>query len=267
MLPAGLSASVQTWAIGLLGLAATVAAVTVCSWNRAARFRLVALYALAWFLVVLTQIARGTSPSRDFFWTGLAEWSGLLLVTAIIGWLIRRSHVAVAKRNSTDRNDWFMVAQALFMTATGSLVVWIAIDFSFDGEGEGSALFGFSGRSCACPSALMLLGASIVMAWQSTGSWRAAWQFAALVTGVLFTTSIGLVRIDAASDALWVERTAKLMLSTGMMTIMTWFGLPRVLPKGSDWILRGRQAAPIFAVAALFLLATRLMEKVFAGQP
>ena len=52
------------------------------------------------------------------------------------------------------------------------------------------------------------------------------------------------------------------MISTNMMTIMTWIGLPRVLPKESDWIGRGRQASPVFAAAALFLLATVLIEKV-----
>ena len=149
------------------------------------------------------------------------------------------------------------------MAAIAVLVGWIATDFSFDGVGAGSALFGLAGRACACPSALMLLGASIVMAWQSTGWWRAAWQFAAMAAGVLFTTSIGLARIDAASEAPWLERTVNLMISTGMMTIMTWIGLPRGLPKESDWIPRGRQASPVFAAAALLLLATVVIERAF----
>ena len=35
-------------------------------------------------------------------------------------------------------------------------------------------------------SALMLVGASIVMAWQSTGRWRAAWQYAAIAAGLWY---------------------------------------------------------------------------------
>ena len=44
--------------------------------------------------VSVAQIARGASPGRYYVWTGLAEWAGLLLVTAIVGWFVRRPRVA-----------------------------------------------------------------------------------------------------------------------------------------------------------------------------
>jgi hypothetical protein len=265
VLPTVLSPNPQILGIGALALSATAVAVTICSWGRIARFQLAALYVLAWFLLAMAQIARGASPGRYYVWTGLAEWAGLLLATAIVGWLIRHPRIAATFSASADGNRWFMAAQALLMAAIALLVGWIATDFSFDGMGAGSALFGLAGRTCACPSALMLLGASIVMAWQSSGWWRAAWQFAAMAAGVLFTTSIGLARIDPVSQAPWLERAVNLLVSTSMMTIMTRFGLPRVLPEESDWIVRGRQASPVFAAAALFLLAAVLMEKVLTG--
>ena len=108
----------------------------------------------------------------------------------------------------------------------------------------------------------MLVGTSIVMAWQSKGRWHVAWQFAALGCGLLFTTSIGLVRVDSAVDAPWLARAVKLLISTGMMTLMTWVGLPRVLPKGSDWIVRGRQAFPVFASTSLSLLTVVVISNV-----
>lgn len=256
-------ANVPIWWVGASALAA--AAVSVGLWDRTSRFRHVAYYSLAWFLLAIAQIARGASPSRYYVWTGLAEWSGLLLVIAIVGWLIRRPRVVAASRSSAG-DRWFMAAQAGAMAVISLLVGWIATDFSFDGMGAGFALFGLAGRHCACPSALMLVGASIAMAWQSTGWWRTVWQFSAMAAGVLFTTSLGFARINAASEAPWLDRTVKLMITTGMMAIMTWIGLPRVLPNESDWIARGRRASPVFAAAALLLMATALIAKVVAGR-
>ena len=49
---------------------------------------------------------------------------------------------------------------------------WIALDFSFDDMGQDVALFGLAGRQATCSAALMLVGATILMAWQSSGRWR-----------------------------------------------------------------------------------------------
>ena len=91
----------------------------------------------------------------------------------------------------------------------------------------------------------MLLGAAILMAWQSSGAWRAGWQFGAMAAGILLTSSFGLAHIDAASESPWLDRSVSLMISAGMMTLMTGIGLPRVF-RTSDWGARGRQAAPVF---------------------
>jgi hypothetical protein len=111
----------------------------------------------------------------------------------------------------------------------------------------------------------MLLGTSIVMAWQTSGTWRVGWQFAAMAAGVLLTASIGWARIAASANHPWREREVCLLISAGMMTMMTWFGLSQGLPQQSDWIVRGRQAAPVFAGMALLLLASVLVQKHFAG--
>ncbi len=243
-------------------MGAIVAAVVIWLWDRAASFRFVATYGLAWLLLALAQVARGSSSVRVYIWSGLAEWAGLLLVTAIAGWLIRRPRVGEQPAVLAGGDRWFLTAQALLMAATALLAAWVSTDFSFDGVGADKALFGLAGRSCACPSALMLLGASILMAWLSSGGWRTAWQFAAMATGVLFTASIGWARIDAATEAPGREWRTVLMISTAMMTMMTWFGLARGLPKESDWITRGRQAAPVFAGVALSLLAVWMMERL-----
>jgi hypothetical protein len=248
-----------------LTLLTTLAAVTVSLWDRTARFPLTAYYLLGFVALTLAQIARGGPPAR-FIWHGLAEWAGFLLVAAVVAWLLSRmQHVAASVRIPDDgrrwSNRWFIPTQAVLAIVTTVLAIWILLDFSFDEVGEGTALFGLVGRSCACPSALMLLGASIVMAWQATGAWRVGWQFGAIAAGVLFTSSISLARVDAASDTPWADRGVILMISTGMMSLMTGFGFGVGLPSQTDWIPRGRQAAPVLASISLSLLAVFLIRR------
>ena len=125
------------------------------------------------------------------------------------------------------------------------------------------ALFGLSGRLVACPAALMLLGTAILMAWQNQGRWRAGWQYAALGLGMLFTTTIGWSTMDAATASPWLHRSVNLLISASMMTLMTGFGLGRVLPRRSDWIPRGRRAMPVFGTLALLLAATLVARRLW----
>jgi hypothetical protein len=138
--------------------------------------------------------------------------------------------------------------------------------------GEGVALFGLAGRQASCPAALMLLGAAILMAWQSVGAWRVAWQYAALGAGILFTTSIGWARLEADPSrlnhsAIWLSRCENLAVTASMMTLLSGFGLGRVLPRGSDWVPRGRRAMPFFAGLALAVLLVLLLHQAAAWLP
>lgn len=225
-------------------------------WNRIAPFALAIGYSLAWLLLAVAQVARGVSPWRFFVWSGLAEWAGLLLVTSLVGWWVRRPRDASRQILSADGDRLFPAVQALLTVTVALWLGWVTIDFSFDGMGAGLALFGFAGRTCACPSALMLLGASILMAWQSSAGWRVRWQSLAITMGLLFTTSISWVRVDASSEAPWWDRQLALALTSGMMSLMTRFAFPRVLPAQSDWLVRGRQASCVCTVIALLLASS-----------
>jgi hypothetical protein len=59
-----------------------------------------------------------------------------------------------------------------------------------------------------------------------------------------------------------------LLITSGMMTFMTSFGLARILPRNSDWIARSRRVAPAFAVLTALMLAIVLASmaahRVFA---
>jgi hypothetical protein len=281
-------------------LVAAVAAAEICLPECGTRSLAPALYVLGLTAIGMSQLAGDFAPGRFFLWVGVCEWSGFVLVAAVIGWGWQRLQAAAARnRESKGRwsrfvrhvfnapgtleacpNEptrrptsagsggacppacaWFCRAQVALAGATAVLATWTAIDSSFDGLGEGLALFGWSGRRAGVPAALMLLGAAIVMAWQTSGVWRARWQFAALAAGVLFSSSFGWSRVDAAGAAPWLQRSFTLLLSASMMTLLTSFGLARVLPGQTDWIVRARRAAPFFGGLSVLLLVLVLVQQ------
>ncbi|NLF69540.1 MAG: hypothetical protein GX575_10865 [Candidatus Anammoximicrobium sp.] len=237
-------------------------------WDRAARLA-PAAYILGLIALGLAEIQRGFAPARYFLWGAVCDLAGFVLVAALAGWIARwrrRPRLAVGARTSDafgqDCVPWFHGLQALLSLVVAGLAVWIASDFSFDGMGEGVALFGLSGRRAACPAALMLVGTSILMAWQSGGRGRAGWQYAAMVAGMLFTTCLSWAALAATTPAPWDHRSVNLLISASMMTLLTGLGLARVLPRHSDWIQRGRRALPAFGSLALVLLAIVVAQRL-----
>jgi hypothetical protein len=241
-------------------------------WDRQARFSLAGLYACALIALGMAQLQRGFAPARFFLWGAVCDLAGFLLVAALLGWGLARLPRQPGQRtgrwmrrlhllSATDRwsVSWFPWVQALLAAAVACLTIWIAADLRFDGMGQGVALFGLSGRSAACPAALMLLGTCILMAWQSENRWRASWQYAALAAGVLFTTSVGWAMMESSTAGPWLHRGVKLLISLSMMTLMTGYGLGRFLPRHSDWIERGRRAKSVFAGLALGLLVVLVL--------
>lgn len=212
------------------------------------------LYVLGLVALGCAEHARGFSPALFFLWGTACDLAGYALAASWAGWAFRR----FAHRHSASPL-WFSCAQAMLTGLTALLAGWIATDLAFEGMGEGVALLGLSGRMAACPAALMLVGTSIVMAWQTSGRWRARWQYAAMCCGVLFTVSAGWAGIEAAPldpIQLWADRCLNLLISFSMMTFLTRFGLARFLPGSGDWIDRGRNAAPVFGGIALLAAVT-----------
>ena len=245
-------------------LAVTGAAVVLRLGDRRARMPAAGVYGFVLIVLAWVWIERGFSPGTFFLWGSICELAGFALLAALVGWAApqiacRFSLPGVFQIPDRWSRRWFDPAQLTLVAATAFLAAWISLDFRFDGLGRGIALFGLMGRSAGCAAALMLVGASIVMAWQTGGAWRSVWQYAAMTAGLVFTTSVGWARLDSAEYLAsgwspWPDRFAALTISASMMTVMSGLGLSRVLPKGSDWIVRGRQAMPAFAGLALVML-------------
>ncbi len=251
-------------AVAFLTVAASV---LVSFFDGRSRDVLARTYAYALSALGVAQTLRGFAPGRFFNWGIASDLAAFVLVTALVGWLLRTltRNIKLGQRLRQGRIwpvAWFNRSQASLALLAASLTTWVLIDFSFDGVGEGVALFGLSGRATGCTSALMLLGASILMAWQSQGKWRAAWQVAAILAGLLFTSSIGWARIAAPQldEDVWLPHSTSLLISASMMTMMTRFGLARVLPSQSDWIPRARRLSPYLGGLAVFMLAAVLIQ-------
>jgi len=256
-----------------IALGASVAAVAMCAWDRTARFPLAGLYFLGLSATGMALLCYDLSPGQFFLWGAVCFLAGFVLVAALIGWSLPRMKPAwtalrIAHEGTRWPGHWFTPMQASLAVVAAALATWVAIDFSFDGMGSDLALFGLSGRLSSCPATLMLVGAAILMAWQTRGNARAGWQNAAMAAGVLFSSTLGWAMLDARSgtptgDAPWLHRSVNLMVSAAMMTLLAGFGLGKVLPHGSDWIARGRRAVPAFGGLALLMLAVVLIQEAF----
>lgn len=221
---------------------------------------IVLAYWMSLLAVACGIVLRGVTPARFLLWSGLCDLTGFLIVAALMGWGVpyARQRGGV-ERNHRSSPHWFAAAQAALFACCAALAAWVSLDFAFDGIGEGVALLGLAGRRAGCPASLMLLGAAVLMAWQTAGPVRAGWQYAALVAGVLFTSSLGWSGIDASTAGrtaagAWLARGETLLISASMMTVMTGYGLARFLPADTDWIPRARRAMPVFAGVALLML-------------
>jgi hypothetical protein len=253
-----------------LAAAATLMAIVIHLWDRTARFPLRGLYLAGLTLIGMSLLHRDLSPGRFLIWTGICELTGFMLVTALLGWVLPQFPAIAAVLRVPDNaqrwsGKWFCYAQACLAAASVLLIGWILLDPAFHTLGKNTALFGLSGRLTSCPAALMLLGTTILMAWQTRAGWRAGWQYAALSAAVLFTSSIGWARLDTAAAAPWFRRGTYLLMSVSMMVLLTGFGLARVLPNSGDWVIRARRATPVFGGLALLLAAIALTRWVLVS--
>lgn len=253
--------------IDWIALSVTTIVVAFLLRASSAPFKAPCLYALGLAAINLFETTRALYPGQFLVWAIVAEFSGLVMVSALLGWFVPRikSDQKIFQAHEgidLESTWWFRWVQALLVASCSLLGIWIAVDVSFDGMGEPWALFGLTGRRAGGAIQLMLVGTSILMAGQTQGVWRSGWQLAAMVTGMLCTSSVGFASLEATTDTslVWIYRSMNLMISAAMMATLTRFGLAKVLPASSDWIQRARQASPYFLAVALLMMAAVLIQ-------
>lgn len=257
-----------------MALGAVAAVMIVSHWGRTARFGPLGLYLVALCAEALHLRHRAFTPEAMVIWASLAELAAIALLAALAGWTLPHMRplwetVGIADVPGRWPTRGFHRAQAALVAASAALCAWIAIDPRYDGMGAGLAVLPFYGHTQVTPAALMVLGAVILMAWQSAGALRRRWQYTAMATGVLVTSTLGWVWVaaGAGADAPWLRRTTTLLATSFMMSVLGRFGLRRVLARGSDWIEAGRRAAPAFAAAAGGLLVLVAIQEAWLFDP
>ncbi len=259
-----------------LALGCAAAAMAICAWDRSARFPLVGLYALALAAVGMMTCAWGLPP-RVVVWTTAANLTGFVIIMAVVGWALPRMRSVWQAVGIDDDPQhwsvgWFSPAQALLAIIGGLLAVWIAIDPWFNGAGQEHALLGLAGRLAGIPSGLMLVGAAILMAWQTDGRGQVRWQKAAFVAGLLFSCSLGWARLDLAAgtptgDAPWLHRSVILLVSASMVTLFSGLGLPKMFRGRDRWIASGKSVSPAMGGVALAALLLVLIQEAALFDP
>jgi hypothetical protein len=250
-------------------VAAIAAAIALLVWDRTARLPLLGLYVSGLVAIAMQwnywHEVRHEAPRMLCLRAG-SDLAAFALVTALVGWLLPKARwlcrwLWIPDEENRWPIEWFMQVQALVAVAAGTLGVWVALDFGFDGLAKGVALFGTSGRVIGITTMLMVLGAAIVMAWQSKPTWRIQWQYASFIAGLFLLSSLRWSGIDPAQAGPWLHRSVVFLISTAMMTMICSFGLKKVISGKSDWIGVGRRMTPWFGGAAILTLGLVLAQE------
>ncbi len=255
--------------LGWLALGAVAAALVICFWDRRTRFPLPGIYLTGLIAVGMALDARALAP-RVFCWTAGHELAGFVLLCAVLGRLLPRMQPAWrALRVSTEPYgsgpEWFGQAQALVGSVLVLLSIWISIDFGFD-QVSREALPWLAGRPAGPLAALVVLAAAALMAGGSAGRPRAAWQLATFGLATLALAEVGWAWLDPAwlqqaGASAWLHRNVILFVASAVTTFFAGFGLPRLLPDGSDWIGAGRRCVPALGGLALVMLVVVLAHE------
>ncbi|MGA2798300.1 MAG: hypothetical protein ABSE63_12020, partial [Thermoguttaceae bacterium] len=252
---------------GWYAAAAIAAAIMFLVWDRAVRLSLLGLY-VSGLTAIAMQWDYWQESRRMTCLRAGADLASFVIVMALAGWLLPKARWICRWLQIPDEADrwpseWFMQIQALAACVAGALGVWVALDFGFDGLAKGVALFGLSGRLMGITGLLMVLGGSIVMAWQAKSAWRVQWQYASFVAGLLLLSSLRWAGIDPAQAGPWLHRGVVFLVSATMMTMICSFGLKKVISSNSDWIGIGRRMAPLFGGVSILTLGLVLAQEWF----
>ena len=236
---------------------------------------------------VILLVARDLPPRR-WLWTLAPELAGMMLVAACIAWAMpwinRRwpwlDWLGIPSRENARPLTAFHVLQSLAAALVFVLAVWIPLDADNVNVGADTAWFGLIGWLAAPPTALMLLGVTIVMAAVAkhdsisiggdgspqTGDVERGWQCAAFAAGLLVNCAIGWATLDVTvgtpgQAAPWLHRGVTLLVGAAMLALVGAAGLRRFLPSATRWHGTGRDVAPAFGV-----LAAATLIAVFIGE-
>ena len=250
--------------IDWIALAAAAGAAVICLVERSARVALPLVYGLGLAAIGMA-LWNQDLATKMLCWSAVNSLAGFVLVTAVAGWLTGKAkwlRKMLGIRDTTS--PWFLLLQTMLVGLTIGLAAWIAVDFGMDGLGADVALAGLSGRMAGPPAVLMLLGTAIVMAAVSQASWRTGWQHAAFGLGVLLNASLGCSMLSTETPLPWLHRSVLTIVAGAMGMLVAGAGLRAVLPRGSDWIARGRQALPALAAVTLLMIAAAFAQEAWA---
>jgi hypothetical protein len=245
-------------------------------------------FSAALVLNVILLVARDLPP-RQWIWTLAPELAGMMLTAACIAWampwITRRwpwlDWLGIPPRDDGRPMAAFHVLQAIGATVVFGLTLWIPLDPGNISLGLDTAWFNLVGWLAAPPTALMLLGATIVMASVAKhdanpiaaggspriGDTERAWQSAAFAAGLLLNCAVGWSTLDVSpgtpgAEAPWLLRGVTLLVGAAMLTLVSTVGLRRVLPRATRWHGTGREIAPAMAVIALVSLGAVMIGEV-----
>lgn len=253
-----------------LALAAAAAATAACLWDRSAAFVLPGLYVLGVAAIGLAWDARGLA-SHALAWASACELAAFALAAGLAALLL--PHTLAVQRilripveREKPHGEWFPRVQAAVCLIAAGLATWIAIDLGFDATGY-AGLGWPSGRMGGLVASALLLPTAIAMATVMRARWRTFWQYTTLAFLVLVLSTPGWTLLQPDWGDLGMHRSVVLMVAAIVAALTGGFGLERIVPSGSDWVLVGRRAFVALTGLGLVALATVIGQELHLYVP
>jgi hypothetical protein len=255
-----------------IALASIAAAAGICLWHRSPRPALQMFYCLGLATTAMWLWSTGFAPQK-YSWAAGGMLACYTLSAAVIGWLLPRLRavwstlrVPVADEQG---GDWFSYVQAVAGLVAAALAIWISTDATFNDVSTRLAEYGLAARMAGPLALLVLLGTAIVMAAACKMVLRArsAWQMAFFACGLLLGCCLRWSQLSPAIDIPWLHGSIAVIVSGVVVTLVAGVGLKLLLPRESDWIVRGRQFAPYAAALAGAMTFVVLLHEAILYKP
>ncbi len=245
---------------GWLALATVGILLAASLWDRTAGHVLPSLY--VWGLIVSGTIIQHINPSPENVVFGICLAAGSYALSTGLLWANRRWLVSTGRLLGVSQPEVAEDAVAKWLPASNVALAALTASIAVGG----SCLFGWLGTRLGATGAVA--AATVGIALLADNGAREAVRQTALILGALAAIALGWTLLTPVPTSDWLvqnfllPRTVRLLVMLAATAFVYGVVLPRIVVRGSDWLVSVRRIAVATAVVAGAALLLALMLEV-----
>jgi hypothetical protein len=256
----GLHQTLIPW-LDWLSVVSVASLMIACLWDHEAEFAVAGIYLAG--LLSGGLILHHLNLSPDHLAWGFMMIGAVQAIAASLIWRLREPAIAWAGQLRIPRRIDSTVTELLWLNLFNSILVGIVVAFGFWSQ------LRFVDWSMRGAAAIAVLSQTIALALLAEGTYRRAWQRAAVSTLLIGTVFFGWSFLQPGYSSAWLNRAVILMAA--MFGIVAMFGaeLDKLIEREPDWTRAFRDCVPVMSgtgiVALAFVLGTEAFHQYQFG--